>query len=104
MNGDVILQADGLRMILRGIAPDFLEKVFAEWMRERGWMVERPLAWEFPAQFCHRIGISPQTLNRKLADPKRPPCRQDRGPAGRLRRLSASPSFVAFCLANKGEG
>lgn len=101
MNGDVILQADGLRMILRGIAPEFLEKVFAEWMRERGWMVERPMRWEKPAAFCARIGIGAMTLNRKLDDPMRPPCRQDRGPHGRLRRLSATPAFEAFCLANK---
>ena len=103
MNGDVVLQAEqgGLRMILRGIAPDFLEKVFAEWLRARGWMVERPVAWEAPAAFCTRIGISIATLGRKLADERRPPCRVDRGPGGRVRQLSATPAFEAFCVAHK---
>lgn len=103
MNGDVILQGDGLRMILRGIDERFLEKVFREWLTERGWMVERPARWEKPVAFCTRLGISIATLGRKLGDQRRPPCRVDRGPGGRLRQLSATPAFEAFCVANKTE-
>jgi hypothetical protein len=67
--------------------------------KNAGLIVERPREWETPKEFCARIGISGQTLIRKLRDPRRPEIDLIRGrPKGRLKFLAATKRFEAFCL------
>lgn len=101
MIGDVLLQADGVRMILRGMAPEFLEKVFHEWLEGRGWIVQRPRDWEKPNAFCRRLGISGKTLHKKLKERNCPRLGLDRGEHGRLRALAATAAFEEFCTREK---
>lgn len=74
-------------------------------LRDRGFSVRRPsdtAAWETVKQFCARLDIHSQTLNRALARPDRPEVNIQYGTSGRrIIGIQRNDNFDAFVTRNK---
>lgn len=82
--------------------PLAFEQCAVEFLRDRGWVVQKAYDWETPAEICHRLGITWKILSARIASPIRPHVEVIRGKR-RLQYVASNSIFDAFCIGNQPE-
>ena len=99
MQSDVLcLRPHGVRAQVIAWAMKFL--------RAEGYTVSMEDHWETQTHICKRLGISADTLTRRIADWRRcqrqPGLKFEHGPGGKnLLRIASNNAFDTFCRARR---
>jgi len=85
-----------VHLSLSGDTPEQIDQWCVKRLRMRGYLVMQKWTWERPGQLCERLGISRDTLERRMASRWCPEVKQERGPTGRLIAVASNPAADEF--------
>lgn len=89
------------QIALSATTPEEIDAFTAEWLQGRGYTIIPPNQEETPRELCRRLGISGDTLRRRLRSRWCPPIPVSRSASGRLVALASYADGDCFLKTGK---